>query len=105
VNNAVFATYVEEARVDFLRDVLDAPGADPPVVVASLSFDFERRVTPDDPEVVVTTRVPALGRSSVTTEHEVRVGDAVAARAEATLVHVTDGEPTPLPEQWRAALQ
>ena len=105
VNNAVFATYVEEGRVDFLRAVLDVPRTDPPVVVASLSFDFERRVTLDDRQVVVTTRVPALGRTSVTTAHEVRVGENVAASAEAILVHVTDGEPTPLPASWRTALQ
>lgn len=105
VNNAVFATYVETARVDFLRAVLDAPGDDPPVVVASLSLDFERRVTLDDGRVVVTTRVPTLGRTSVTTEHELRAGGEVVARAEATLVHLTDGEPTPLPAEWRSALQ
>jgi acyl-CoA thioesterase FadM len=41
----------------------------------------------------------------VTTEHELRAGGEVVARAEATLVHLTDGDPTPLPAEWRAALQ
>ncbi|OSP10760.1 thioesterase [Halorubrum ezzemoulense DSM 17463] len=106
VNNAVYATYIEQARTRFFRDVLDLDISGASTVLASLSIDFRRPVELDDDAVVVSVEIADLGRSSATMTHEIRIGDAVAAEAEATLVAVDPetGEPTPIPEAHREAM-
>ncbi|MDB2223295.1 thioesterase family protein [Halorubrum ezzemoulense] len=106
VNNAVYATYIEQARTRFFRDVLDLDISGASTVLASLSIDFRRPVELDDDAVAVSVEIADLGRSSATMTHEIRIGDAVAAEAEATLVAVDPetGEPTPIPEAHREAM-
>jgi acyl-CoA thioester hydrolase len=103
VNNAVYATYLEQARTEYFRDVLDADLSQVSSVLASLAIDFERPITLTDETVAVDIDVAELGRSSVTMRHEFRVGDAVAAEAEATLVSLDPetGEPAPIPPGFR----
>ncbi|WP_424015754.1 acyl-CoA thioesterase [Halorubrum xinjiangense] len=107
VNNAVYATYIEQARTRYFSDVLDADLSGVSTVLASISIDFRRPVELSDGEVTVTVDVADLGRSSATMTHEVRVGDAVAAEAEATLVSLDPetGKPAPLPEEHRAEME
>jgi acyl-CoA thioester hydrolase len=107
VNNAVYATYVEQARTRYFRDVLDVDISEASTVLASISIDFRRPVELSDGAVTVTVDVADLGRSSATMTHEVRVGGAVAAEAEATLVSLDPetGEPAPLPEDHRAGME
>ncbi|MFB6254512.1 MAG: acyl-CoA thioesterase, partial [Halobacteriaceae archaeon] len=45
VNNAVIATYIEEARSAYLEDVLEASFADVNAVLASISIDFISPIT------------------------------------------------------------
>ena len=106
VNNAVYATYIEQARTRYFSDVLDADLSRVSTVLASISIDFRRPVELVDGEVTVTVDVADLGRSSATMTHEIRVGDAVAAEAEATLVALDPetGEPTPIPDDHREAM-
>ncbi|TKX46850.1 acyl-CoA thioesterase [Halorubrum sp. SD690R] len=106
VNNAVYATYIEQARTRFFRDVLDLDISGASTVLASLSIDFRQPVELDDDAVAVSVEIADLGRSSATMTHEIRIGDAVAAEAEATLVAVDPetGEPTPIPEAHRKAM-
>ncbi|TKX74738.1 acyl-CoA thioesterase [Halorubrum sp. GN11_10-6_MGM] len=107
VNNAVYATYIEQARAQYFRDILDADLMRSSTVLASISIDFRRSVELSDREVTVTVDVAELGRSSATMTHEVRVGGAVAAEAEATLVSLDPetGEPAPLPEDHRTEME
>ena len=45
VNNAVFATYIENARVDlFIRWGLPSDGAGQSLIVASLKIDYKNKV-------------------------------------------------------------
>ncbi|QWC18294.1 thioesterase family protein [Halorubrum sp. 2020YC2] len=106
VNNAVYATYIEQARTRFFRDVLGIDISGASTVLASISIDFRRPVELADGEVTVTVDVADLGRSSATMTHEVRVSGAVAAEAEATLVSLDPdtGEPAPIPEDHRAGM-
>ena len=101
VNNAVYATYLEQARTEYFRDVLDADLSRVSSVLASLSLDFRRPVELTDGTVAVD--VAELGRSSVTMTHEFRVDGAVVAEAEATLVSLDpdSGEPVPIPPAFR----
>ncbi|QAU14277.1 acyl-CoA thioesterase [Halorubrum sp. BOL3-1] len=107
VNNAVYATYIEQARTRYFRDVLDMDLSESSTVLASISIDFRRPIELSDGEVTVTVELADLGRSSATMTHEVRVGDAVAAEAEATLVSLDPdtGEPAPIPEEHRAGME
>ncbi|ELZ56853.1 MULTISPECIES: acyl-CoA thioesterase [Halorubrum] len=107
VNNAVYATYIEQARTRYFRDVLEMDISQSSNVLASISIDFRRPVELSDDRVTVTVDLAELGRSSATMTHEVRVGDAVAAEAEATLVSLDPdtGEPTPISEELRDAME
>jgi acyl-CoA thioester hydrolase len=107
VNNAVYATYVEQARTRYFRDVLDVDISQSSNVLASLSIDFRRPIELPDGDVTVTVELAELGRSSATMTHEVRAGDAVAAEAEATIVALDPetGKPAPIPEEHRSKME
>jgi acyl-CoA thioester hydrolase len=105
VNNAVYATYCEQARMEYLAEVLGVSGADPGMVLAHLELDYERPIVLED-DVTVAVAVTAVGRSSFQMLHEVRANDDVAASATSTQV-VVDPEtkkPTPIPDEWRRQL-
>ncbi|PAU79748.1 thioesterase [Halorubrum salipaludis] len=106
VNNAVYATYIEQARTAYFRDVLDADISRASTVLASLSLDFRRPVELVDGSVTVTVDVAEIGRSSTTMTHEVRTGDDIVAEAEATLVSLDpdSGEPAPIPDAYRSEM-
>ncbi|MFW6317876.1 MAG: acyl-CoA thioesterase [Halorubrum sp.] len=106
VNNAVYATYLEQARTEYFRDVLDADLSRVSTVLASLSLDFRRPVELTDGTVAVDVDVAEMGRSSVSMAHELRVDDAVVAEAEATLVSLDpdSGEPAPIPAAFREGM-
>ena len=107
VNNAVYATYIEQARTRYFRDVLDVDISQSSNVLASLSIDFRRPIELPDEAVTVTVELADLGRSSATMTHEIRVGDAVAAEAEATIVALDPetGKPAPIPEEHRDKME
>jgi len=106
VNNAVYATYLEQARVDYFESVLEVPLSEIDSVLASLSIDYERPVRGGS--VTVAVRVPEVGDSSVPMEYEVRDGDGDVAATGETVQVVVDpetGSPRPVPEEWRAAIE
>ncbi|MFD1569362.1 acyl-CoA thioesterase [Halorubrum laminariae] len=109
VNNAVYATYIEQARTAYFRDVLDADLSRASTVLASTSFDFRRSVELTDKTVTVKSVVDEIGRTSVSMSYEIRIGSDdgdLAAEAEATIVSLDPetGEPTPVPEPMRAKM-
>jgi acyl-CoA thioester hydrolase len=104
VNNAVYLTYLETARIDYLREVLRVESLDDlAVIVANVNVDF--RSPARFAEVLeIGTRVPRLGTKSFTMEHEVRAADArLVAEAPSVLVAYDYGAGTavPIPDQWR----
>ncbi|WP_089385398.1 acyl-CoA thioesterase [Halorubrum vacuolatum] len=107
VNNAVYATYIEQARTRYVRDVLETDLASIPTVLASLSIDYRRPVLLSDGAVTVTIEVPKVGTSSLPMRYTIATADGdVAAEAESTQVFL-DPEterPTPIPERYREAI-
>jgi acyl-CoA thioester hydrolase len=112
VNNATYATYFEEARIDYLEDVVDSDDAllsgsesGTGIVIANLEIDFVQPVHIGD-AVVVAVRVPRLGEKSFPFEYEVRTDDGVAATGETTVVtYDRDTESSrSIPEEWREAI-
>lgn len=109
VNNAAYATYFEEARIDYLHDVVGCDEAllsggesGTGIVIASLEVDFIQPVHIND-TVVVTVCVPRLGEKSFPFEYEIRTEGGVAATGETTVVtYDRDAEsPQPIPGDWR----
>jgi acyl-CoA thioester hydrolase len=88
VNNAVYLTYLEEVRDEWLARTLRDDESVWDYVVAHVSIDFRREVTQADDEVVATCRLERIGTSSVRTREEVRIAATgiVAAEASAVLV-------------------
>jgi acyl-CoA thioester hydrolase len=107
VNNAVYSTYLEQARIEYFEDVVgegifEGLG----FVIADLHVDFARPISYEE-SVVVTVRAGELGTSSIPVEHEIRADGAVAATAEGLLVTYDSdaGEPRPIPEAWRERIR
>lgn len=102
VNNALYATYLEEARSAYYRDVIGESLPDVDTVLAHLSIDFRAPIELQDAATVV-LEIPELGESSIPMDYEIRTGDAVAATAETVQV-VWDreaGGSKPIPQAWR----
>jgi acyl-CoA thioester hydrolase len=106
LNNAVYATYLEQARVEYIEDVVEQQLMETGAVVADLHLDFERPIDWGD-DVVVAVRADELGTSSIPLEYEIRVDGDVAATAETLMVTFDPeaGEPRPIPDAWRERIQ
>jgi acyl-CoA thioester hydrolase len=87
VNNAVYLTYLEEVRDEWLARTLRDDEAVWDYVIAHVSIDFRREVTQADDEVLATCRLERIGTSSVRTREQVVLPTGVvAADASAVLV-------------------
>jgi acyl-CoA thioester hydrolase len=108
VNNAVIATYVEQGRVLYLRDVLGT-GVDPvsmPFILARLEIDYLSQVLFSD-AVEVGSRVDWIGRTSIGMSHLLVNQDGrELARSDAVLVafDYSIEKPMPVPDAWRATM-
>jgi acyl-CoA thioester hydrolase len=84
VNNAVYLTYLEEARDRWVRDVF---GPEMNFVIARIAIDYRRELSLDDDEVAVTCRASGYGTSSIrTTEQIMARAGWVAAESESVIV-------------------
>ena len=106
VNNAMYATYLEQAREDYFRDVLDVSLVETDTVLVSLELEYTRPIEADD-DVTVALRVAELGTSSLPMEYEIRANGARAATASTVqvLVDPDTGESRPIPSEWRTRIE
>ena len=87
VNNAIYLTYLEEARDEWLSASLGDPAEIWNWVLVHVEIDYRRELALADDVVVATCRLERIGSSSVTTREEVRTpGGELAAEATAVLV-------------------
>jgi acyl-CoA thioester hydrolase len=87
VNNAVYATYLEECRDEWVDRVLAGTGDAWDYVLARVAIDFRRELRLEDGEVVVSCALAGIGNSSVTLSEQIRTRDGeLSAEAEAVLV-------------------
>jgi acyl-CoA thioester hydrolase len=108
VNNAVYLTYLEELRDEWLERALGDAGDAWGYVTARVAIDFRRELTQDDDAIVARLWLTRIGTSSVTTREEIiTVGGELAAEAEAVLVarDTETGRSRPLTDVERAALE
>jgi acyl-CoA thioester hydrolase len=108
VNNAVYATYLEECRDEWIESVLGEAGDVWDYVLARVAIDFRRELRLDDASVDVSCALARVGTSSVTLREEVRtLAGELAAEAESVLVarDREAGGSRPLTEDERAAFE
>lgn len=109
VNNAVFFSYVELARIRYLLDVLepDEPFDRLPLILARVELDYRSPITFGD-EVMVDTRVERIGRTSFGMSHRMTAGRDGRLAADVQTVLVTydyaSARPIPVPDDWRRRL-
>lgn len=108
VNNAVYFTYMEQARVGYLQELGLLP--DTPwgigFILAEAHFRFKSPLTLSE-RVTVRIRVSELGRSSFAFEYRVEGEDGrLAAEARTTQVcyDYDDQHPVSIPDEWREAI-
>ena len=109
VNNVVYATYLQEARMEIIlrwRGGLRHPLQD--TVVARIEIDYRAVLNHRDEPVAVDTWVERVGTTSYTFAHEIREpdGDVVYAAGRSVLVQVDNEtmKPAPLDDSLRAYL-
>jgi acyl-CoA thioester hydrolase len=87
VNNAVYATYLEECRDEWVDRAVAGVGDAWDYVLARVAIDFRRELRLEDEEVVVSCALERIGNSSLTLREQIRTRDGeLAAEAEAVLV-------------------
>ena len=107
VNNAVYATYLEEARDEWFVRALGPGGSFWDYVLARVAIDFRRELTQDDDALLVRTRLVRIGTSSLTFREEiVSLAGWVSAEAESVVVarDSDTGRSRPLTDAERSAL-
>ena len=98
VNNAVYSTYLEQARIGIL-------GGLEPYILARVEIDFRAEVRSDE-DVEVRSRCSSVGTRSFELEHQIWTGDRLVAEAKSVLVgyDYTSGTSVPLTENQKRRL-
>jgi acyl-CoA thioester hydrolase len=104
VNNAVYLTYFEVARVAYFRRLKEDWLERGHFILARAEVDFLRPIHLEDP-VAVGVRVVRLGRSSFEMEYRVEARGEEAARGRTVQVWLEGGRPAPLPEAIRERIR
>ena len=106
VNNAVYLTYLESARIAYWLHVTKRSGLDAlDMILARVEIDFRAPLRIGD-EIEIGVRPAGVGTKSFELEYEVRSADAVAAEAKTVIVSFDyeSGRSLDVPEAWREAL-
>ncbi len=106
VNNAVYGTYLEEARIAYVEQLLGLDLSAVGSVVASLSIDYAQPIVHGE-TVTVEVTVPRLGTSSIPMAYELRVdGDVVAEATSVQVLYDLETEtPREIPDEWREEIE
>ncbi len=113
VNNVVFLSYIEQARIRYLAEVLQLPisltdVSELPLILARTEIDYRAPIFFGQ-TVEVGTQVDWIGRTSFAMSHRVTAGDDQHAVAAATTVLVSydyaSARPMPVRDAWRRSLE
>ena len=99
VNNAVFSTYLEQARIGVLGGLAE-------FILARVEIDFRSELRAGD-EVEIRSRCGRIGTKSFDLEHELRADGRLVAEARSVLVgyDYATGSSVPLGTELKARLQ
>jgi acyl-CoA thioester hydrolase len=104
VNNAVYLTYLEEARDGWVRETL---GPEVDFVIVRIAIDYRRELSQDDDEVTVSCRGVGYGTSSIRTAEEIvaKAGWIAAASESVIVAHDAEARSSrPLTDEERETL-
>jgi thioesterase III len=106
VNHAVYLSYLEQARWDYLSSCgltlkrLDQLQRWP--VVVHLEIDYLKPALMDD-ELTIFSRLTQLGRASLEIEHEIQCEGKTVTRAKIKAAIIDEkGRAAPMPEEYKA---
>lgn len=108
VNNAVYLTYLEEARDAWVQELLGTVTDTWHFVLARVAIDYKQELTQDDERVLVRCSLASVGRASIRTREEiVRRDGSLSAVAESVIVPRDPAtlRSRPLTEGERGALE
>jgi acyl-CoA thioester hydrolase len=102
VNNAVFLTYLEQARIAYL---FGRGASTESIIVARIEIDYRAPVRLGE-TIDVGVRAARVGTKSFDLEYELRVDDRVVGQAKSVNVFYDYGrrEPAAIPDEWRRQL-
>src|SRR5215210_1508083 len=106
VNNAVFLTYMESARVAFMVELGAVAGIDDlSIIVARVEIDF-RAPLRFGQDVEVGVRASRFGSKSFDLDYELRAGGQLVAEAKSVCVgyDYESGQTVAIPNAWRERL-
>lgn len=105
VNNAVFATFLETGRVEFLiagdHGILEEGAS---FVIARLTLNFIAEITWPG-SVSIGTGILKIGSSSITLFQQLHQEDICVATAQTAIVQVKNGQGLPLSPQAKTTLE
>ena len=98
VNNAVYSTFLEEARIEVVGGLAD-------FILARVEIDFRSELRAGE-EIEVRTRCSRIGTKSLELAHEIHANGRLAAEAKSILVGYDYqlGQSVPLSEDVRSRL-
>jgi acyl-CoA thioester hydrolase len=111
VNNAVYLTYLEQARFNHWRSLWgfgtpQLPPGMPGVILARVECDYKRPATYGE-TLEIRLRVGDIGRSSFRYEYEIVDGEGrtvLLAKTVQVMYDYSAGKPVPIPDEIRALL-
>ena len=112
LNNAVLATFLEDARYEWYRAA--GPAGEPmplayttDMVLARTEIDYRGELRESGVPVSVGVRVSRIGNKSAELEYRVSAGDHLIAEAKSVLVgfDFETRASAPIPERWMLRLQ
>jgi acyl-CoA thioester hydrolase len=106
VNNAVFLTYLEEVRDEWL-DCTVGSGTLFDYLLARVEIDFRREIRPEDDVVVARCELKSIGNSSITTNEQIATVDGTLVAEASAVVVARDsatGQTRSLSPEERASL-
>ena len=111
VNNAVYLTYLEQARFNHWRSLWgfgtpQLPSGMPGVILARVECDYKRPATYGE-ALEIRLTVGEIGRSSFRYEYEIVDGEGrtvLAAKTVQVMYDYAEGKPVPIPDNIRALL-
>jgi len=110
VNNAVYLTYIENARIGYVRDVLGIESLEGLLlIVASVKIDFRSRANLGE-VLEIGSRTTRVGTKSFDLDHEIRSSSQdgrLVAEVSTTLVAFDyDADNTmPIPPEWKERIE
>ncbi len=108
VNNAVYLTYMENARVAYLAAVVGAVGFDQiRNVMATVTIDFRNAITYGD-RLQIGVRTQSIGTRSFQLAYRLARSDGqllAQACSVQVMFDLDAARPIPVPQEWRAAIE